>query len=172
ILVTAQRLEMGGSKRSLTLQYQSLIRLGEAIRSHRDQKDLFHGRADALRDVVPFDGICQCDPTGNKVNWHFSEPYNSDDHRISNIPREETVGWWVNRTQQSVAIQVDNQETRFRATIDLLSTKGLRSLCALPLSTAHRQLGSLVFVSRGGDAYSPEEVQFLSLVAGQIALAM
>jgi formate hydrogenlyase transcriptional activator len=172
MLVAAERLETRRSTRSLAHQYESLIRLSEAIRSHRDQKDLFQVLANELRDVVAFDGICQCDPTGNKVNWHFSETYDSNDRRISDIPKEESVSWWVNRTQQSLVIQVDNRETRFRATIDALNEKGLRSLCALPLSTAHRQLGSLVFVSRIVDAYSPEEVQFLSLVAGQIALAM
>jgi len=172
MLATVQRFEIRRSTQSLAPQYESLIRLSEAIRSHRDQKDLFKVLADELRDVVPFDGICQCDPTGNKVNWHFSEAYNSEDHRISDIPKEETVGWWVNRTQQSMVIQVDHEETRFRATIELLSKKGLRSLCALPLSTAHRQLGSLVFVSQIADAYSAEEVRFLSLVAAQIALAM
>jgi formate hydrogenlyase transcriptional activator len=49
---------------------------------------------------------------------------------------------------------------------------GLRSLCALPLSTAHSRLGSLVFASQFAEAYSPDEVRFLSLVAGQVALAM
>jgi formate hydrogenlyase transcriptional activator len=172
MLVAAERLEIRRSTRSLAPQYESLIRLAEAIRSHRDQKDLFQVLAQELRDVVPFDGICQCDPTGNKVNWHFSEAYESNDHRISDIPKEETVGWWVHQTQQSMVIQVDNNETRFRATIEVLNKKGLRSLCALPLSTAHRQLGSLVFVSQIADAYTSEEVRFLSLVAGQIALAM
>jgi formate hydrogenlyase transcriptional activator len=172
MLATVKRFEIRRSTQSLAPQYESLVRLAEAIRSHRDQKDLFKVLADELRDVVPFDGICQCDPTGNKVNWHFSEAYNSDDHRISTIPKEETVGWWVNRTQQSIVVQVDHEETRFPSTIELLSKKGLRSLCALPLSTAHRQLGSLVFVSQIADAYSAEEVRFLSLVAAQIALAM
>jgi formate hydrogenlyase transcriptional activator len=40
------------------------------------------------------------------------------------------------------------------------------------LSTAHSRFGSLVFATQIADAYSPEEVRFLSLVAGQIALAM
>jgi formate hydrogenlyase transcriptional activator len=40
------------------------------------------------------------------------------------------------------------------------------------LSTAHSRLGSLIFSSQIADAYSPEEVRFLSLVAGQVALAM
>ena len=49
---------------------------------------------------------------------------------------------------------------------------GLQSVCAFPLSTAHRRLGSLVIASVHRDAYSPEEVRFCSLVADQIALAM
>jgi len=42
----------------------------------------------------------------------------------------------------------------------------------LPLSTAHRRLGSLAFTSRLEDAYSPDEQQFLSLVANQFAVAI
>ncbi len=49
---------------------------------------------------------------------------------------------------------------------------GLQSLCAFPLTTAHRRLGSLVIASVHRDAYSPEEIRFCSLVAGQIALAL
>src|SRR5207245_93502 len=49
---------------------------------------------------------------------------------------------------------------------------GLQSVCAFPLSTAHRQLGSLVIASVYRNAYSREEVRFCSLVANQIALAM
>jgi hypothetical protein len=60
-----------------------------------------------------------------------------------------------------------DDETRFRSTIEALDKLGLRSLCALPLSTAHHQLGSLVFASQTADAYSPEEVQFLSIVVGR-----
>ena len=48
---------------------------------------------------------------------------------------------------------------------------GLRSLCAVPLTTAHRRLGSLIIASVQPGAYTPEEVRFFSLVADQIALA-
>jgi len=100
MLVTAERLEIARSTQSLAPQYASLIRLAEAIRSHRDQRDLFQVLADELHQVIPFDAMCQCDPTGNKVNWHFSEGYDSDDCRISDIPKEETVGWWGKSTKK------------------------------------------------------------------------
>jgi len=171
-LETAERLEGWRSTESLAPRYESLIRLAEAIRSHRDQKDLFQLAADELRQVVPFDAMAQFDHAGNRVNWHFSEAIDSAVSRVSDIPKEETVGWLVHRTQQPLVIEVSGKETCCRSTIEALNKLGLRSLCALPLSTAHRQLGSLVFATRIADAYSQEEVRFLSLVASQIALAM
>jgi formate hydrogenlyase transcriptional activator len=172
MVVTAKALEGAPSAQSLASRYESMIRLAEAIRSHRDQKDLFQLIADELCHVVPFDAMAQYDHAGNKVNWHFTETYDSKGCGISNIPKEETVAWWVGRTQQAVVLQVGNGETRFRSTIESLNRVGLRSICAVPLRTAHHRLGSLVFASHLDDAYSPEEVRFLSLVAGQIALAM
>jgi formate hydrogenlyase transcriptional activator len=171
MLAMAERLEEPRSTHSVASRYESMIRLAEAIRSHRDEKDLFQLLAGELRQVVPFDVMAHCDRAGNKVNWHFSEALGCKKHP-SDIPKEETVAWWVDRTQQPVVIQAAGGETRFPATIETLNRLGLRSLCALPLSAAHSRFGSLVFATQIADAYSPEEVQFLSLVAGQIALAM
>ncbi|HXB74364.1 MAG TPA: sigma 54-interacting transcriptional regulator [Candidatus Acidoferrales bacterium] len=176
MLDTEAALEGVRSTQSLASRYESMIRLAEAIRSHRDHKDLFRLLVDELRLVVPFDAMAQYDATGNKVNWHFSEAYNSEKCRVSDLPKEESVAWWVDRTQQPVVLQVANQfakeETRFRRTIEGLNSLGLRSLCALPLSTAHQRLGSLVFASQFADAYSSDEVRFLSVAASQVALAM
>jgi len=172
MLVAAERLEEGCAKQSLARRYESLIRLADAIRSQHDLEDLFQVLPMELQDVVPFDALSQCDHTGKKVHWHLSAAIDSALSRLSEIPKEETVGWFVYRTQQPVVIQVNEAETRFRTTIERLRILGLRSLCAVPLSTAHRQLGSLVFSSQIADAYPPDEVEFLSLVAGQIALAM
>jgi formate hydrogenlyase transcriptional activator len=170
--VTVKAMEGAHSTQSLASRYESMIRLAEAIRSHRDQEDLFQLLADELRKVVPFDAMARYDHAGNKVNWHFSEAYDSEISHVSDIPREKTVAWWVDRTQQPLVLQVDHEESRFHTTIEVLNKLGLRSLCVLPLSTAHSRLGSLVFASQIADAYSPEEVRFLSLVASQIALAM
>src|SRR5580700_9555110 len=106
MVVAAPRLEEGRSTQSLAPRYESLIRLAEAIRSHRDEKDLFQLLADELRQVVPFDVMAHCDHAGNKVNWHFSKGYDPAKHGISNTPNEETVAWWVDRTQQPVVLQV------------------------------------------------------------------
>src|SRR5260370_16517116 len=71
-----------------------------------------------------------------------------------------------------MVIRLSSPENRFPRLRDWLAKLGLKSSCTLPLSTAHRQLGSISFVSHLEEAYSAEEQRFLSLVANQIALAM
>src|SRR5205823_4959057 len=88
------------------------------------------------------------------------------------IAKEDTIAAWVYETQEAVVLKSLDQETRFPASTKLMRAAGLQSVCALPLSTAHRRLGSLVIASVYRDAYSTAEVRFCTLVANQIALAI
>ncbi|HEY1239737.1 MAG TPA: sigma 54-interacting transcriptional regulator [Bryobacteraceae bacterium] len=168
-----ERLEEAGSEAALSDRYESLIRLSEAIRSQHDQKELFSLLARELRTVVPFDAIAQYDDRANKVNWHLcGDCPQSGATPLSAMKKEETVAWWVYENQEPLVIPVVEEETRFRPTMEGLQARGLCSLCALPLSTAHRRLGSLLMASRQTHAYTEGDVRFLTLVAGQIALAI
>jgi formate hydrogenlyase transcriptional activator len=155
-------------------RYEALIRLAEAIRSHQDEKDLFRTLVNELHEVVEFDVLCQFDGPANWVQWYFAEPYNSqmEARRLEAVPKEETAAWWVYQNQEPVVIRLTDQSTRFPGILDRLAKLGLTSVFILPLSTAHRKLGSLSFTSRLEDAYSPDEQRFLSLVANQIAVAI
>ena len=167
-------LEEASLRGGLASRYEALIRLAEVIRSHPEEKDLFQTFASELHQVIPFDGMSYFDAAANWVQWHFLEPYNKelDAFLARPLPKEKTVPWWVYRNQQPVVMRFSDEETRFPHVVERLTKVGFRSLCALPLSTAHRRLGSLVFTSRLEDAYSAEDQQFLSLVANQIAVAM
>jgi formate hydrogenlyase transcriptional activator len=162
------------SSEELAPRYEALIRIAELIRSHPEETDLFQSCANELHQVISFDGINQFDPAANRVRWHFVEPYIKEFSAldVSSIPKEETAAWWVYQNQRPFVVESVNRETRFPHVLEVLRKLGLRSLCLLPLSTAHRQLGSLGFASHLEDAYSPEDQRFLALVANQIALAM
>src|SRR5246500_1592534 len=159
---------------ALASRYEALVRITELIRSHAEEKILFQTCASALHQVVAFDGLSWLDPATNWVQWHFVEPYENaiEALAVRNIPKEETVVWWVYQNQQPVVIPFIDRQTRFPLLAERFSKLGLRSLCALPLSTAHRKLGSLVFASHLDDAYSTQDQQFLSVVANQIAVAL
>jgi formate hydrogenlyase transcriptional activator len=63
-------------------------------------------------------------------------------------------------------------ESRFPAIRDRLMPFGVQSFCAFPLFTAQRDLGGLNFGSLHKDAYSPEHIEFMQLVARQVAVAV
>jgi formate hydrogenlyase transcriptional activator len=159
---------------SLVSRYEALARIAELIRSHPEEKVLFQTCASELHQVVAFDGLSWFDPAVHWVQWDFLEPYDNalEALAVRDIPKEETVAWWVYQNQRPVVIPSIDRETSFPLVVERLSNLGLRSLYAVPLSTAHRKLGSLVFASHSEDAYSNEDQQFLSLVANQIAVAM
>ena len=161
-------------RHGLASRYEVLIRLAEAIRLHPDEKDLFRTLANELHEVVEFDVFCQFDGPANWVQWYFVEPYKSklEAQRLEDVPKEETAPWWVYQNQQPVVVRLTDQETRFPHMHDRLLKLDLKSSFTLPLSTAHRRLGSLSFASHLEDAYLPEEQMFLSLVANQIAVAI
>src|SRR3984885_3263016 len=159
---------------SFASRYEALARIAELIRCHSEENALFQTCATELHHVVAFDRLSWLDPAANWVQWHFLEPYDSalEALAVRDIPKEETIAWWVYQNQLPIVIPFIDRETSFPLVVERLSNLGLRSLCALPLSTAHRKLGSLVFASHLDDAYSNEDQQFLSVVANQIAVAM
>ncbi len=161
------------SEQSVGARYESLIRLAASIRAQHDTRALFRALVNELRPVIPFDAIAQYDESSRKVNWHLCDSCQQQaPHHPSEVPLEGTLPWWVAENQQAAVIGDVWRETRFSFTVEQLRRNGLQSACALPLSTAHRRLGSLVIASQKLDAYSDDEVEFLGLVASQIALAM
>jgi len=160
------------SDQSTAAKYESLIRIAASIRARKEPRDLFEILIQELGQVVQFDAIAQYDESSNKVHWHMCSGCRKPNYSPSEIDKEETLAAWVYRHQEPVALGDLGRETRFSASTNLMRQAGLQSVCAFPLSTAHRQLGSLVIASVYRDAYSEAEVRFCSLVADQIALAM
>ena len=91
---------------------------------------------------------------------------------VPQLAPEETLAWWVYQHQQPLIIPNVHEDNRFPRAVEVLKTRGIHSVCSLPLTTRHRRLGSLAIGSEDVDAYGSEEVGFLSLVANQVGLAL
>jgi formate hydrogenlyase transcriptional activator len=157
--------------RTTAERYEALIRIANSIRSRSEPHELFDILTHELSRVIQFDGIAQFDEESKKVNWHFGADCQPCHRSPSEIDREETIAAWVFRTQETLVLGTLDSETRFPASIEIMREAGLQSVCAVPLTTAHRRMGSLAIASVHRDAYSPEEERFFRLVADQIALA-
>ncbi len=157
--------------RSISARYRALIRIAQAIRGHRDPKELFDLLTCELRGVLPFDGIVQFDEAARKVHFHHCIVHSHPSPESVQLAPEDTLAWWVYQNQQPLVVRDTERETLFPAMMTMFRSFGIRSACAIPLTTKHRRLGSLCIASEMVDAYSDEDVLFFSLVADQIALA-
>ena len=153
-------------------RYEALIRIANSVRAQTNPDDLFQVLVDELRNVVPFDAIAQFDESAKKIRWHMCSACRQPKEKPDEIDREETLAGYVYREQKIVAIGTLEGETRFPRSVAIMRQAGLQSVCAVPLSTAHRRLGSVVIASVMPNAYSEEQVRFCALVADQIALAI
>ncbi len=155
-------------------RYEALIRVSQVIGAHRDLQDLFRAMAEELKRVVRFDGIvvAQFDEQLNEILWTACQVCDKGPVAAPKPPADETITKWVYESQQPLVIPLLTGENRFPTTVGFLLERGMQSVCALPLTTVHRRIGSLALASKLPGAYSSEEVRFLTLVAGQIAVAI
>jgi formate hydrogenlyase transcriptional activator len=156
-------------EQSTPARYEALMRISNSIRACTESEDLFEILVDELGKVIPFDAMAQFE-SARKIRWHFGPVCRSPQHG----PGEEdgeTLPAYVYRTQETIVLDSWETDARFPVKSNIMREAGLRSLCAVPLTTAHRRLGSLIIASVQPAAYTPDEVRFFTLVAGQIALA-
>jgi len=158
---------------SVHARYEALFRVSRTIGAHRDPAELFQSLVRELQGVIEFDVLycSQYDPAGEKPCFCvFETPARR--LPLPDFEVKETLTAWVSEHQQPLIIPFLERETRFPRVTALLESEGIRSLVALPLRTAHRWLGCFGVGSRQPNAFSQEEIDFFSLVAGEVALAI
>src|SRR5262245_13543988 len=67
---------------------------------------------------------------------------------------------------------VGPEEKRWPRALERAKRYGVRSSCHLPLTTARRRLGILVFACKQPFAYETADLGFLQLVANQVAVSV
>src|ERR1700730_11651948 len=163
-----------GSRLSAAARFETLVRVSNAIGTHRDPQELFAALVRELHRVVRFDYICVTirDEKSNTFHRHSIDA--ETEAAIPPDPElamEESDAWWVYQNQEALVTSLKTHDARFPKLQEILKKYGVHSLCTLPLTTAHSKVGTLTFGSKTPDIYTDEEVHFLSVVAEQIALA-
>ncbi|MGA2984031.1 MAG: sigma 54-interacting transcriptional regulator [Terriglobia bacterium] len=155
-------------------QYQALLEVTESIATHRDLPALFHDLIERLPRLVNFDTLWLVlhEPTRNVMRLHIVEtPARAYIDVIERAVAESPSGWVWERQEALIVPDMDREE-RFPKAMDLLRGYNIKSLCILPLTSAHRRLGAVGFGSQRVGAYGEAGVEFLQLVARQVAVAV
>ena len=150
------------------------LELATAITSHHNLPDLFHDLAGRLHHLFDFRylGVVLREGSRNVLRLHLletSEP--AWQQTPAEIPLEGSISGWVWQHQQPLVIRDLEQETRFPVTKTLLDHRA-KSVCSLPLTTAHQRLGVLSMASDKLGAYDQLNLELAQLVAAQIAVAV
>ncbi len=153
-------------------RYETLFRISEALSACREPEEVFRVLADQLRELISFDylDVLVFKENSNEVERHISELQID----LADLPIEETGSWQVYHTQEALHIEDWSTDTRFPRLKQLFENKGIKlgSGIRVPLTTAHRRLGTLGISSRAPNAYGTEDICFLELLARTVALAI
>ena len=156
-------------------RYQALLAISEAIVSHRDLSSLFHDLADQLRRVVQFDflSLVLHEAASNTMCLHVLEtPEPIPLGTVIVLPPEEDPAGLVWQTQQPLITLSVEELRRWPRLLERVQPYGVQSCCWLPLTTARRRLGTLVFTSKQPSIYDAADLQYLQQVANQVAVAV
>jgi len=159
---------------ALETRLETLVRVSQAIAAHGDPKELFGVLVDELHRVVQFDfiGVSFRDKNSDTFqNYFIDMASRSELVPEENLTPGETLTLSVYERQEPLLSSTNEMEPCYGRLQAILKRLSIRSICALPLTTAHRKLGAITFGSKQLDTYTPSEVRFVSEMAGYIALA-
>jgi formate hydrogenlyase transcriptional activator len=156
-------------------QYQTLLEISEAIASNRDLASLFRDLAQHLRAVADFDWVSTLlyDPARDVMRIHMLEPPQPEGLiGPAEMPVDEVPSGWVWKTQEPLIIREVARENRFPQFNKWARQNGVKSYCALPLTSSGRRLGALGFARVNDAVWSESDLEFLTQVARQAAVAI
>jgi formate hydrogenlyase transcriptional activator len=156
-------------------QYRTLLAVTQAIVSHRDLPALCHDLAGRLHQVVRFDylSLVLHEPATNTMRLHVLEACGPvPPGTVIVLPPEDDPAGLVWQTQRPLLASSVAELGRWPRLLERVRPYGVESYCWLPLTTARRRLGALVFTSRQPSAYDAADPDFLQQVANQVAGAV
>jgi len=160
---------------TLADRYQALLEVAQAISAHRDLHALFQDLAQRLPRVVHvnFLALTLHDPARNTMRLHTIQANVPADLVGGHEgPIEDSPAGVVWQTQQPVLVSDLDKEHRWPTVIRHMKEDGTQSVCFVPLTTAVRRLGAMGFLSLQKDAYGEADLEFLQLIAEQVAVAV
>jgi formate hydrogenlyase transcriptional activator len=156
-------------------QCRTLLAVSQAIVSHRDLETLFQELADSLHQVARFDflSLVLHDAASNTMRLHVLETVEPvPPGTVIILPPEEDPAGLVWQTQQPLVTSRLAELGRWPRLLERVQPYGVQSCCWLPLTTARRRLGTLVFTCKQLSAYDTADLDFLHQVANQVAVAV
>ena len=156
-------------------RYERLLRAPNIIAACNDCDSATDRLIRELHQIIPFHylRVVSFENCTDQVAWEFTEVAGVRESRIllESTWLPEGPLRFVHEGRELLVVDDWASEAQFPDHARIMADLGIVSGCILPLRRGDRQIGVLSFGNEKANAYA-EEVQFLSLIADQMALAI
>ncbi len=155
---------------------QTLLEINNAITTTLDLDELIHATSRCLRDYFQHDfaGVALYDEETDQLLVHSIDLAQPDKYLIAGnlFPVEGTLtGLAFTARKPIVRNRFDPSQTTWPLAKKFHDEHGLRSMCFIPMIWGEHVVGVLNLACRREDAFSEADVELLTHIAGQIAIA-
>jgi formate hydrogenlyase transcriptional activator len=152
---------------------EELLRLARRLDNYRDVEGLLQALPKELGLVTACRTTALVYQYEGNISWYVADREGSATlPSLSMVECHDKIFPLIYRDQQRLIISSSDQDTRFPEVTKCFRGCGNQSLCILPLHTTLHRLGAICFGREDKDAFSDDDVCFLSLIADYASLAI
>jgi formate hydrogenlyase transcriptional activator len=156
---------------------RTLLEINNAVVGCLATRQLFQAISASLRRTFGLDyaSLLLYDSDAGVLRLHTLDFPDSAGHIRENavIGLDDSIAGLAFRTREArVFFSMEDARVIAPRTAEILWREGLRSVCCLPLITPASVLGTLNLGSRQENFFTPQDLQFFSQAAGQVAIAL
>jgi len=153
-----------------------LLELTNVMVSNLDIRRLLSAISNGIRQVVPYDfaSVALFDPAIGKLRVQVLDTSFGKDLESADlvVPLADTPAGWTFTSREPLVLE-HLDSTRFPSTaLRHLTVQGIKSACWMPLISRARVLGALTIGRREPGAFQERDLNLLSQVSNQVALAL
>ncbi|MDR3437919.1 sigma 54-interacting transcriptional regulator [Telmatospirillum sp.] len=155
-------------------QLEALLKVSRTIAAHQEFGALLDALGLFLHQVVEYDHVVLLLYDADTDEAWIYYP-GSCEERLSKVrafPFVDGPGFWVWKHQEPAIATIEDIERYYAKIFPKRRSQEVKSSCTVPLTTVRRRLGALEFLSTKANAYTPEDVRFMQLVAAQVATSV
>ncbi|MDQ2083942.1 sigma 54-interacting transcriptional regulator [Xanthobacteraceae bacterium Astr-EGSB] len=153
---------------------EALLDISRSLAVHQEFGALLGALDACLRKVVEYDNVVLLlYDAVTEAAWTYFPDACMD--RMSNVvafPFIDGPGHFVWKHQLPAVNSLADLEREYPKVYRLRLCQRTKWTCTLPLTTVHQRLGVMEFATSREEAYAPEDVHFMQLVAAQVATAV
>ena len=156
-------------------RYEALRRASDVIASQADLNSILEDLARFLPAVVKIEflGVVLHDAEHRVFRLYaFGGSMPPKVELGREFPVEGSSAAIILQDQKPIIVSDTEKETQFTDIVSQARPYGVRSTCALPLTSPRRRLGALVFGATYPKEYDAEDLKLMSTVAAHVAIAV